>query len=130
MLRLALSAVALAGVPETLRPVFADPLAAAASDRAPATATAFEQPATLTWSWSPDAPAPAAASVCPDKDIASAGSIWLGLRNVFPMGRVAMSFIVAGGVLLLALLLGIVLDGIDVRRRQKERRDVPPFDAW
>ena len=31
-----------------------------------------------------------------------------------------MSFIVAGGVLLLALLAGIVLDGVGVRRRQKE----------
>ena len=41
-----------------------------------------------------------------------------------------MSFIVAGGVLLLALLPSIVLDGIDVRRRQKERGDIPPFDAW
>jgi hypothetical protein len=41
-----------------------------------------------------------------------------------------MSFIVAGCVLLLALLAGIVLDGIGVRRPQKARRDVPPFDAW
>ncbi len=40
-----------------------------------------------------------------------------------------MSFIVAGGVLLLALLAGIVLDGVGVRRRQKGRRDIPPFDA-
>jgi hypothetical protein len=42
-----------------------------------------------------------------------------------------MSFIVAGGVLLLALLVGIViLDDAGVRGRQKARRDVPPFDAW
>ena len=38
MLRLVLSAVALAGVPETVRPVFADPLAATASDRGQAAA--------------------------------------------------------------------------------------------
>ncbi len=41
-----------------------------------------------------------------------------------------MSFIVAGGVLLLALLVGIVVDEIDVRRQQKERRDIPPYDVW
>ena len=35
-----------------------------------------------------------------------------------------MSFIVAGGVLLLALLAGIVLDGIGVRKR-RARRDIP-----
>jgi hypothetical protein len=39
-----------------------------------------------------------------------------------------MSFIVAGGALLLALLAGILL--LDDRgRRPKTRRDVP-FDAW
>jgi hypothetical protein len=41
-----------------------------------------------------------------------------------------MSFIVAGGVLLLALLAGIVLDGIGLRKQRKARRDIPPFDAW
>jgi hypothetical protein len=41
-----------------------------------------------------------------------------------------MSFIVAGCVLLLALLFGVVLDDIDVKRRPKARRDVPPVDAW
>jgi hypothetical protein len=41
-----------------------------------------------------------------------------------------MSFIVAGSVLLLALLAGIVLDDIGVRRGQEARRDVPSFDAW
>jgi hypothetical protein len=41
-----------------------------------------------------------------------------------------MSFLVAGGVLLLALLVGIVLDDISVSRRQNARRDVPPYDAW
>jgi len=41
-----------------------------------------------------------------------------------------MSFIVAGCVLLLALLIGIVPGDISTRRRQKARSDVPPFDAW
>lgn len=50
MLRLVLSAVALAGVPETVRPVFADPLAATASDRGQAAAAAVEQPPAPTWS--------------------------------------------------------------------------------
>jgi hypothetical protein len=36
-----------------------------------------------------------------------------------------MSFIVAGSVLLLALLAGIVLDGINVGRGQKAT-----FDGW
>jgi hypothetical protein len=130
MLRLVLSAVVLAGVSETVRRVFADPLAATASDHAQAAATAIDHSPAPTWSWSSDAAAPAAASVRHDKNIAPAGWIWLGLGNAVPLGRVAMSFIVAGGVLLLALLVGIVVDGIDVRRRQKERRDIPPYDAW
>jgi hypothetical protein len=41
-----------------------------------------------------------------------------------------MSFLVAGCVLLLALLASIILDGIGVRRRPEARRDVPAFDAW
>jgi hypothetical protein len=41
-----------------------------------------------------------------------------------------MSFVIAWGGLLLALLVGIVLDDISVRRQQKERRDVSPFDPW
>jgi hypothetical protein len=42
-----------------------------------------------------------------------------------------MSFIVAGCVLLLALLVGIVILGeAGVRGRQKARRDVPHFHAW
>jgi hypothetical protein len=42
-----------------------------------------------------------------------------------------MSFIVAGLVLLLALLAGIVLDNIGVRKWQKNpRRDIPSFDPW
>jgi hypothetical protein len=130
MLRLVLSAVALAGVAETVRPLFADPLAATASNRAQVAAAAVEQPPAPTWSWSSDSVALAAASVGPDRNIAPAGWIWLGLENAIPLRRVAMSFIVAGGVLLLALLAGIVLDGVGVRRRQKERRDIPPFDAW
>jgi hypothetical protein len=40
-----------------------------------------------------------------------------------------MSFIVAGCALLLALLAGIVLDDVGVRRRQKERHDFPPRDG-
>jgi hypothetical protein len=132
MLRLVLSAVALAGVPETARPVFADPRAAIASDHAQAGATVIEQPPSPApqWSSSSDTGASAAASVGLDKSIAPAGSIWLGLGNAVPLGRLGMSFIVAGGVLLLALLAGIVLDGIGVRRQQKARRDIPPFDAW
>jgi hypothetical protein len=39
-----------------------------------------------------------------------------------------MSFIVAGCVLLLALLAGILLDGIDGGRRQSARRDVLSVD--
>jgi hypothetical protein len=41
-----------------------------------------------------------------------------------------MSFIVAGGVLLLALLVGVVLDGTGDRKPHRDRRDIPPFDAW
>jgi hypothetical protein len=41
-----------------------------------------------------------------------------------------MSFIIGGGVLLLALLAGIVLDGIGASRQRRDRRDVPHFDAW
>jgi hypothetical protein len=56
--------------------------------------------------------------------------VWLGLGNAVPLGRVDMSFIVAGGVLLLALLTGSVLDAIGITRWQQARRDVPSFDAW
>jgi hypothetical protein len=130
MLRLVLSAVALAGVPETVRPVFADPFAARASDRAQAAATAIKRPPALTWSWSSDTPARTETSIGPDKNITPAGWIWLGPGNAVPLRRVAMSFIVAGGVLLLALLVGAVLDGTGDRKRQRDRRDIPPFDAW
>lgn len=130
MFRLVLSAVALAGVPETMRPVFANPLAETASDRDRAVGAAVEQPPAPTWCWPSDSVAQAAANVGPVKIIAPGRWIWLGLGNAIPLGRVAMSFIVAGGVLLLALLASIVLDGIGGRRRQKERRDIPPFDAW
>ena len=130
MLRLVLSAVALAGVPETVRPVFADPLAVTASDDTRAAATAIKQPPAPQWSSSSDITAPAAASVGLDKNIAPAGWIWLGLGNAVPLGRAGMSFIVAGGVLLLALVAGIVLDGIGVRRGQKAPTGHPTFDAW
>jgi hypothetical protein len=41
-----------------------------------------------------------------------------------------MSFIVAGCVLLLALLADIILDHPGVTRSHKARRDVPSFDTW
>lgn len=42
-----------------------------------------------------------------------------------------MSFIVAGCVLLLALLVGIAILGeVGLGGRYKARRDVPPFDGW
>jgi hypothetical protein len=42
-----------------------------------------------------------------------------------------MSFIVAGFMLLLALLAGIVLEDIGGRRRQAMLRNIRlPFDAW
>jgi hypothetical protein len=56
-------------------------------------------------------------------------SVWAGFgpgdhgHSVTPqMRRVGMSFIVAGCVLLLALLAGIVLDDIGIRRRQERHR--------
>jgi hypothetical protein len=60
MLRLVLSAVALAGVLVTAQPTFADPLPVTASDHAQAAASAPEQPAppASTKVGSPDAPAP------------------------------------------------------------------------
>jgi hypothetical protein len=42
-----------------------------------------------------------------------------------------MSFIVAGLVLLLALLASIVIVNIGIRKCQKNaRRDIPSFDPW
>ncbi|MDR3533869.1 MAG: hypothetical protein P4L90_25310 [Rhodopila sp.] len=41
-----------------------------------------------------------------------------------------MSFFIAGCVLLVALIAGIVLDNNGVGRWQKPRRDVSSFDAW
>jgi hypothetical protein len=41
-----------------------------------------------------------------------------------------MSFIVAGSVLLLALLAGIVLDGIGVGRGQQATERHTTFDGW
>jgi hypothetical protein len=38
-----------------------------------------------------------------------------------------MSFIVAGCVLLLALLVGIVIDDVGTRSWREKRRDIPPF---
>ena len=37
-----------------------------------------------------------------------------------------MSFVVAGFALLLALLAGIVLGDVGIRRRQTTQRDLPP----
>jgi hypothetical protein len=108
MLRFALSAVALVGVLAVAQPVFADPLTATASDYAQTAADAIEQPA---WSWSSDAPASADVLVEP-------------VGNAVSQGSGGMSFIMAGGVLLLALLAGIVLDGIGVRK-PKARHDIP-----
>jgi hypothetical protein len=48
----------------------------------------------------------------------------------FQMGSSVMSLILAGCVLLLALLAGIVFDGATARRSQKPRRDIPTLDAW
>jgi len=41
-----------------------------------------------------------------------------------------MSFIMAGGVLLLALLVGIVFDRTDVAGQRPARRDVSNLDPW
>lgn len=41
-----------------------------------------------------------------------------------------MSFLMAGGALLLALLLGIVLDYGGVGGPQSAGRHVPSFDSW
>ena len=75
MLRFALSAVALVGVLAVAQPVFADPLAATASDHAQAAAAAIEQPTSPipVWSSSSDAPATSAG---PGKNVAPAGFGW------------------------------------------------------
>jgi hypothetical protein len=41
-----------------------------------------------------------------------------------------MSFIVAACVLLLALVVGIILDGTEISQRRGARHDVPPFIGW
>ncbi len=75
MLRFALSAVALTVVVATSQPVFAESLAATASDHAQAAAAAMEQPTSPApvWSSSSDAPATSAG---PGKNIAPAGFGW------------------------------------------------------
>jgi hypothetical protein len=87
MLRFALSAVALAAVLATAQPVFADPLAVAASDHTQAAAAATEQPTSPTpvRSSSPDAPATSAE---PPKNVAPAGFGW-GQRTPLPFGGAA-----------------------------------------
>jgi hypothetical protein len=71
MLRFVLSAVVLASVLAMAQPVFADPLAATASDHAQAAAATIEQPASLAPAWSSDVPAKNAG-----KNIAPAGFGW------------------------------------------------------
>jgi hypothetical protein len=61
MLRFALSAVALAGVLAMAQPIYADPLAALASDHAQAAAAAIEQPMSPAPAWPSSSDAPAAA---------------------------------------------------------------------
>jgi hypothetical protein len=73
MLRFALSAVALVGVLVMTQPVFADPLAATASDHAQAAAAAIEQPASPAPAWS-SSDAPASARL--GRNIAPAGFGW------------------------------------------------------
>jgi len=75
MLRLALSAVALACVLAMAQPVFADPLAATASDHAQAAAAAIEQPASQAPAWSSSSDA-SATSARLGKNIAPAGFGW------------------------------------------------------
>jgi hypothetical protein len=41
-----------------------------------------------------------------------------------------MSFLIALGGLVIALLLCIVLDGIGGGRRERARRDLGSFDGW
>jgi hypothetical protein len=41
-----------------------------------------------------------------------------------------MSFVMAGGVLLLVLLVGIALDRTDIARRQPARRDFSNLGPW
>jgi hypothetical protein len=52
-----------------------------------------------------------------------------GFRNAERAGRVAMSFFVALCALLVALLVGIVLDDVGARTWQTTRRDLTPFDV-
>jgi hypothetical protein len=75
MLRFALSAVALAGVLAVAQPVFADPLAATASDHAKAAAAAMEQPASPVPAWSSSSDAPATSAGL-GKNTAPAGFGW------------------------------------------------------
>jgi hypothetical protein len=75
MLRFALPAVALVGVLAMAQPVFADPLAATASDHAEAAAAAIEQPASPAPAWSSSSDAPATSARL-GKNIAPAGFGW------------------------------------------------------
>jgi hypothetical protein len=113
--RLALSTVALACVLATMHPVFVDPLAVTASDHTRAPAASIEHPASPAPAWSSsDAPGPADVLVEP-------------VGNAVPLGRVGMSLIVAGSVLLLALLAGIVPPDRRQERQKKRPRDTRPL---
>jgi len=74
MLRFARSAVALAAVLATAQPIFADPLAATASDSAQA-AAAMDQSASPASVWSSSSDA-AATTAGPGKNVAPAGFGW------------------------------------------------------
>jgi hypothetical protein len=75
MIRFVLSAVVLAGVLAMTNPVFADPLAATASDHAKAAAAAMEQPASPAPAWSSSSDAPATSAGL-GKNTAPAGLGW------------------------------------------------------
>jgi hypothetical protein len=75
MIRFVLSAVVLAGVLAMTNPVFADPLAATASDHAKTAAAAMEQPASPAPAWSSSSDAPATSAGL-GKNIAPAGLGW------------------------------------------------------
>jgi hypothetical protein len=129
MFRFALSAVALAGVLVAAQPSFADPLAATASDHVQAAAPATEQLVPPVPARTPPSDARAPANAGRGKDIIFVGFGWGRWARMHRWGE-GHELYVARCVLVLALLFGVVLDDLEVRRRSKPRRDVPPIDAW